>query len=270
MSEARRAIEFFELVDRLREPAIAAAIEWLPLPRGSHGLDAGCGVGSHTGLLLDAVAPGGHLTGVDASADHLGRAETRAARAGLSDHTSFQLADVATLPFKPDTFDWAWSADCVGLIPGNPVEMIRGLVQVVRPGGLVALLCWSSQRLLPGYPVLEAKLNGTKAGLAPAMADTPPEDHFSRLLGWLREAGLEEVSARTFVVDVHAPLLEDQKEALDAIIEMRWGDPGSELSTEDADQFLRLRDRGSPASIVDRPDYFGFFTYSLFWGRVPD
>jgi demethylmenaquinone methyltransferase/2-methoxy-6-polyprenyl-1,4-benzoquinol methylase len=179
------------------------------------------------------------------------------------------MADVQVLPFKPGSFDWAWSADCVGLIPGDPIQMIRGLVKVVRPGGLVALIHWSSQHLLPGYPLLEARLNATKAGLAPAQADTPPEDHFFRTLGWLTEAGLEEVSARTFVVDVQAPLPEDQREALDAIIEMRWGDPTSELSRGDAELFRRLIDRESPDSVVDLSDYFGFFTYSLFWGNVP-
>jgi demethylmenaquinone methyltransferase/2-methoxy-6-polyprenyl-1,4-benzoquinol methylase len=269
MEEPRKAIDFFALVDRLREPAVSAAIEWLPFPKGSHGLDAGCGVGSHTGLLLDAIAPGGHLVGVDASADHLARAESNAQKGGHSARTSFQLADVGALPFEADSFDWAWSADCVGLIPGDPVEMIRGLARVVRSGGFVALLYWSSQRLLPGYPLLEARLNGTAAGLAPVKEGDAPNRHFLRSLGWLADAGLERTSAKTFIVDIHAPLTGEKKQGVEAIIEMRWDDSTSELSEEETKEFRRLTDHNSPEFILDRRDYFGFFTYSLFCGRVP-
>jgi hypothetical protein len=50
---------------------------------------------------------------------------------------------------------------------------------------------------------------------------------------------------------------------------MRWGSPESELSEADQEAFRRLKDRAHPDSIVDSDDYFGFFTYSLFWGVVP-
>jgi demethylmenaquinone methyltransferase/2-methoxy-6-polyprenyl-1,4-benzoquinol methylase len=51
----------------LREPIIPSAIEALQFPPGSLGLDAGCGIGSHTLLLAEAVAPAGHVTGLDLS-----------------------------------------------------------------------------------------------------------------------------------------------------------------------------------------------------------
>jgi demethylmenaquinone methyltransferase/2-methoxy-6-polyprenyl-1,4-benzoquinol methylase len=31
--------------------------------------------------------------------------------------------------------------------------LLNELTRVVRPGGIVAILFWSSQMLLPGYPV---------------------------------------------------------------------------------------------------------------------
>jgi hypothetical protein len=90
-----------------------------------------------------------------------------------------------------------------------------------------------------------------------------------RALGWLTRAGLENPSARTFVVDLQAPFSEDRKRALACLIQMRWDDPGSELTGMDLDLFHRLKDRAHPDSIIDSDDYFGFFTYSLFWGTVP-
>lgn len=263
------SVRMLRSVDRLRGPAIASAIETLCLPKGSHGLDAGCGIGSHTGLLVRATSPGGQVTGLDSSSDHLAVAVEFARERGVSDRASFRQGDVGALPFEEASFDWAWSADCVGFIPGDPVEMVRGLVRVVKPGGIVALLLWSSQQLLPGYPILEARLNGTRAGAAPATPEWPPWRHPLRSLGWMFRAGLRGPTARTFVVDVLAPLQEDQKSALASIIDMRWGHPESELSEVDWKMFRRLVDRGSPDSVVESEDYFGFFTYTLFWGRVP-
>jgi demethylmenaquinone methyltransferase/2-methoxy-6-polyprenyl-1,4-benzoquinol methylase len=250
-------------------PAMASAVNALGLPAAGHGLDAGCGIGSHTELLVKATSPGGRVTGLDSSAEHLAIAEDSARAKGFSDRADFQLGDVRNLPFDSSSFDWAWSADCVGFIPGDPEEMVRGLARVVKPGGTVALVLWSSQRLLPGYPFLEARLNATMVGAAPASTDWPPQRHFLRSIGWFSRAGLQNLSARTFPVDVYAPLGESTKEALASIIEMRWGRPESELSGEDRVLFERLTDRGCTDSVVDQEDYFGFFTYSLFWGTVP-
>jgi hypothetical protein len=88
-------------------------------------------------------------------------------------------------------------------------------------------------------------------------------------MGWLSDAGLRDPVARTFVVDIFAPLHEDKKLALTSLIEMRWGSPESELSEADRQVFRQLKDRAHPDSVVDGEDYFGFFTYSLFWGVVP-
>ncbi len=269
MPDTTSTARLLRIVDCLREPAVVSAIDSLRLPKGSHGLDAGCGIGSHMGLLARAIAPGGHVTGLDSSAEHLAIAIESARHSEASDRMSFRQGSVGALPFESGAFDWAWSADCVGSIPGDPVQMVEGLARVVKPGGIVALLLWSSQRLLPGYPLLEARLDGTSAGIAPATDRWPPERHFLRSLGWLSHAGLGELAARTFVVDVHAPLSEDQRAALAAIIEMRWGNPNAELPSDDWATFERIRDRASPDSIVDCADYFGFFTYTLFRGRVP-
>ncbi len=142
------------LSDSLREPAIRSAIRALQLPPGSRGLDAGCGIGSRTLLLARAVAPAGHVTGLDISPELLAYAREAAERSGLSEQVSFREGDVNQLPFDDDTFDWVWSADCVGYGPWEPLPLLMELARVVKPGGIVAILAWSSEKLLITTPFL--------------------------------------------------------------------------------------------------------------------
>jgi demethylmenaquinone methyltransferase/2-methoxy-6-polyprenyl-1,4-benzoquinol methylase len=240
----------------------------LDLPPGSHGLDVGCGIGLQAVLLAKAVGAAGHVTGIDRSPEFLVYARDLAEKAGISEQVSFQEGDMNNLPFDDDAFDWVWSANCAGYAPGEPLPVLKELTRVVKPGGSVIVLAWSSQQLLPGYPVLEAHLNATSAGIAPFVEGTSPELHFPRMMGWFRRAGRGEVTARTFAGDVSAPLSGEMRGALTALIEMRWVDVGAELSEEDWAEYQRLCLAESPDFILDVPDYYAFYTYSMFRGRA--
>ena len=196
--------------NRLREPIIKSVIKELQLPTGSHGLDAGCGIGFQAMMLAEEIGPAGHVTGLDLSAESLDYAKGIVDQAGLSEMVSFQEGDVNQLPFDDVLFDWAWSMDCVGYAPIEPLPLLQELARVVKHGGMIAISAWSSEVLLPGYPLLEAHLDATSVGIAPFNKGMKPESHFTRALGWFREAGLVECSARTFAGDVYAPLSEVQ------------------------------------------------------------
>jgi demethylmenaquinone methyltransferase/2-methoxy-6-polyprenyl-1,4-benzoquinol methylase len=219
-------------------------------------------------LLAEAVGESGHVTGIDRSPEFLDCARSIVETAGTSEQVSFHEGDMNNLPFNDATFDWVWSANCVGYAPGEPLPLLKELARVVKPGGSVIILAWSSQQLLPGYSVLEAHLNATSSGIAPFVEGMAPELHFSRMAGWFRRAGMEEVTARTFAGDVSAPLSDEIRSALAALIEMRWVDVGTELSEGDWAEFQRLCLAESPDFILDLPDYYAFFTYSMFRGRV--
>ncbi len=167
----------------LRESALRAAIEILQLPLGSCGLDAGCGIGLQCLLLAEAAGPVGHVTGLDISTEFLHRGEKIVEKAGLSERISFLEGDVADIPFADNTFDWAWSADCIGYGPWEPLPLLKELARVVKPGGIVAIAGWSSENLLPGYPRLEARLQATSGGIAPFIQGRKPDTHFLRALG---------------------------------------------------------------------------------------
>lgn len=254
---------------RVTEPAIRSAIRALQLPSGSRGLDAGCGIGTHTLLLAKATSPGGHVTGIDISPECLARAEETASKSELAEQVSFQYGDMRDLPFDDDAFDWAWNADTLWPVAGkDPGPLVRELVRVVKPGGIVAILFWSSQRLLPGYPLLEARLNATYAANFPYADDTRPELHILRALGWLQEAGLNAPQAHTFVADIHAPLDDAARNALTGSFQMFWRKAQPEVTPEDWAEFQRLCQPESPDFILSLPDYYAFITYSLFYGKV--
>jgi demethylmenaquinone methyltransferase/2-methoxy-6-polyprenyl-1,4-benzoquinol methylase len=262
------AYEESQYLSNLREPVVLSAIQALQLPPETRGLDVGCGIGSHTLLLAETVMPAGHVTGLDFSPEQLAYAREVAKESGLSKHVSFREGDMKDLPFDDDTYDWVWSMDCVGYAPVEPLPLIRELVRVVKPGGKVAVLAWSSQQLLPGYPALEARINATSAGIAPFVKAKRPEKHFLRALSWFRDAGLEALTAHTFVGAVHAPLSDDVRAELLSLFLMRWPGVQSELIPEDWAEFQRLCLPESPDFILDHPDYYALFTYSMFHGKV--
>jgi ubiquinone/menaquinone biosynthesis C-methylase UbiE len=256
--------------DPLRRPVLRAAIAALDLPQGSSGVDVGCGIGLQIPLLAEAVGPGGHVTGLDVKPEFLVFAERLAEEAGLSDRVSFQEGDANNLPFENDAFDWLWSASCAGYGAPEPLPLLEELARVVRPGGTVAILIYTSQALLPGYPLLEARLNATKAGIAPFRTDMRPESHWLRALGWFRDAGFDAAEAQTFVGEAQAPLTDELRAALAALIEMRWEGAEAEVGAEVWAEYQRLCLPDSPEFILDDPGYYGFFTETLFRGLVAE
>jgi ubiquinone/menaquinone biosynthesis C-methylase UbiE len=253
----------------LREPVLRSIIQSLRLPRGSHGLDAGCGIGLQALLLAEAVGTDGHVTGVDILPDLLAYGEDRVTKANLSNRITFRVGDVSCLPFDNNTFDWAWSTDCIGYPAGDLAPLLQELMRVVKPGGKVILLGWSSQQLLPGYPLLEARLNATCSGYIPFLKEKSPEVNFMRALTVFRNAGLEEVKAQTFIGEVQAPLSMGAQTALTSLFQMLWGVPQPEASEEDRAEYRRLCTPESPDFILVLPGYYAFFTYSMFRSRVP-
>ena len=261
---------------RLTEPAIRSVISTLQLPLGSLGLDAACGNGDHSIWLAETISPNGQVIGLDISEESLFKARESSAKAGLTECLAFLRGDLNCLPFDDHVFDWAWCTDCLwlgpksmGLLGMDPLPVLRELVRVVRPGGIVAVLFWSSQKMLPGHPFLEARLNASHAACYPFQEDWAPRAHILSAPLWLHEAKLKDIMGRTFAADVQAPINGQARDDLAACFQMLWGKAAEELADEDRMQFQRLCLQESRDFIADRPDYYAFITYTLFSGRVP-
>jgi demethylmenaquinone methyltransferase/2-methoxy-6-polyprenyl-1,4-benzoquinol methylase len=80
---------------------------------------------------------------------------------------------------------------------------------------------------------------------------------------------LDDVKAETFVGNVQAPLGMGERAVLTSLFEMLWGAPLPDVSPEDWKEFRRLSDPESENFILGLHDYYAFFTYSMFRGKVP-
>lgn len=149
-----------EALRRRHRPAHAArtaeshAAFFVPhLRPGMDLLDLGCGPGSITAGLADAVAPGS-ATGVDlrpgSSEEHPG--------------VVFVTADVHELPFEDASFD-AIFACCVLQHLSDPLAAVREARRVARPGAVIGLVDadWGGQLMYPEDPRLDRALEVASA-----------------------------------------------------------------------------------------------------------
>ncbi len=106
----------------------------LALSSGETVLDVGCGTGADVRRFAGRVAPGGRVTGIDASAGMVNVARRRAAEAGLAGAVEVLVGDATDLVFPDASFD-AVTADRVLMHTADPHRAVADLIRVLRPGG---------------------------------------------------------------------------------------------------------------------------------------
>ena len=168
---------------------------FVPIRRGDHVLEVGCGTGVVLRDLAARVGRRGTVVGVDRSrvvltaARRLCRPEAGAARVTL------RAADGARLPFAAGRFD-ATLAITVLLHLAVPLPVVREMARVTRPGGRVALQDQDFGVVAVAHPDRELT-DRIMHGVATRVYAEPWSGR--RLPGLLRDAGLERVRLRTDV-----------------------------------------------------------------------
>ncbi len=265
-------IKALENTNSITEPAIRAAIRELQLHDGCHVLDVPCGIGSHT-LWMAEENPNINIAGVDFSEDNIVYARRLLLQRGNPASVIFEKGDINKLDFDDNSFDLVWCCD--GIWPGpketgcpaeEPYGILKDMARITKSGGKIAVLFWSGQKLLPGYPLIEAGLNNTRAASFPVPAE--PDLHFMRTPLWLRKAGLKNIHSKTFAVDVKGPLSPKQKDTLLLYFNMFWGQAKTEVPDELWTRFKSVADIRAVDCILNREDYAGFITYTMFTGEV--
>lgn len=132
------AIVWFALRGRERQMR-QRILDLSGLRSGESVLDVGCGTGTLAVLAKETVGPSGTVCGVDASAEMLVRARSKAARAGVD--VRFENAAAQALPFTASSFDLALSTMMLHhLGPAARRELAIESRRVVKPGGRVLVV----------------------------------------------------------------------------------------------------------------------------------
>lgn len=114
----------------------------------------GCGPGSITLGLAEAVAPG-EAVGVDLQTSQVKQAQAMGTLRGVT-NVRFEVADVYRLPFPDASFDAAF-AHAVLMHLREPVRALAEVRRVLRPGGIAGIRDsdWGARLHAPATPLLE-------------------------------------------------------------------------------------------------------------------
>lgn len=172
---------------RTVENSAAYAAEYL-VP-GASVLDVGCGPGTITVDIAGRVAPG-RVIGLDAAADVIEKAATL----GESfDTLEFVVGNAYALDYPDDSFDVVHSHQTLQHL-ARPVDALRELRRVVKPGGVVAVrdvdyegtIIHPRTEGIAAWEALYQRVHRSNGG---------EPDAGRRLKQWALEAGFVEVTA---------------------------------------------------------------------------
>ncbi|KFY27332.1 hypothetical protein V493_03559 [Pseudogymnoascus sp. VKM F-4281 (FW-2241)] len=147
-------------------------------------LDVGCGPGSIS-IDLARLVPDSHVTGIDV-ADPL--EEARASASALSiTNVEFKVGDIHALDFPDASFDVVHSHQVLQHI-ADPVQALREMRRVAKPGGIVAARESASMTWYPESAGITTWRDLT-AKVSRARGGNPHPG--SSIHCWAREAGFE-------------------------------------------------------------------------------
>ncbi len=219
--EERASLDYSERLaeqDHFYAPLYRQIVAWLGSETGSRILDAGCGAGGMTGALAASEGRDGSVVALDIAPAHLAATRALVAATPVAAAVTYVQGSVDALPFDDGSFDLIW---CSHIVHGQPDQLatVAGLRRLLAPGGRLALredVQW--RRLFPhdvglGAPGLELRIlaqqtrefDAWRAALSGAVRYP---------FGWpqlLRDAGLRDVTARTFAYDLLPPFTPEQE-----------------------------------------------------------
>jgi ubiquinone/menaquinone biosynthesis C-methylase UbiE len=166
-------------------------LEWLAPQPGLRWIDAGCGNGAFTELLIDRCAPA-EVQAIDPSQAQIAFARDRL----KGSVATFQAGDAMALPFPADSFDAGVMALVLVFLP-DPAKGVAELMREVVPGGAIATYMWDIEH--GGFP-LEPFLAEMRAM---QIAVAPPRTGASRMEAMRRlwsDAGVASIQSREIAV----------------------------------------------------------------------
>ncbi len=152
-------------------------------------LDVGAGPGTITADLAERVAPG-RVTALEATEEALGLSRAELGGRGIA--ADFVVGDVHALDLPDDSFDVVHAHQVLQHV-ADPVQALREMRRVCKPGGLVAVRD-SDYAAFTWYPLLPELDRWMELYQAAARANGGEPDAGRRLLSWAHAAGLADVT----------------------------------------------------------------------------
>jgi demethylmenaquinone methyltransferase/2-methoxy-6-polyprenyl-1,4-benzoquinol methylase len=140
-------------------------------------LDCGVGAGLFSEALLNAITSPVELNGVDISEQLLSMAKSKFRGRGVLARLAF--ADICHLPYRDEDMDLVLSALVLEHV-ADPMHAVRELARVLRHGRPLVIV--ATRRGAPDHYFRRKYRYEPYAN--------------SEILGWLRQAGLEQISCR--------------------------------------------------------------------------
>ena len=154
-------------------------------------LDVGSGPGTITADLAARVAPG-RVTALEVSDEVADLTRAELDRQDVR-HATVRVGDIHDLPFADGSFDVAHAHQVLQHV-ADPVQALRELARVTRPGGLVAVRD-SDYGGFAWHPTSAALDRWLTLYDRAARANGGEPDAGRRLLGWAHAAGLHDLAA---------------------------------------------------------------------------
>ncbi len=264
--------------DELEAGRNRAIVDWLGVRPGDVAVDVGSGAGGMAAALLDAVGQAGTVVIADGSHELLAVARQHAGRPGhhlVTLHVDLEQQPLGSvLEHRP--VDLVHASAVVHHLD-DELAAITDLAAVVRPGGRVAIAEGGlGNRFLPddcgiGEPGLEQRL--AVARDAWFWSEVRPDAATVRTgWGWnvlLAEAGLADVTTRSFLLDLPPPLSESARRVVRGVFERELARVGERIGSDDRATLTRLLDDDDPRGVMRRPDVFVLGARTVHLGTVP-
>lgn len=181
----------------LQGPATEMMLDLAEVRTGSRVLDVAAGTGDQTLMAAQRVGSTGYVLATDVSTSMLKLAADAAREAGLT-NVEMRVMDAENIDLDADSFDAVICQLGLFLFP-DPPNVLRAMRRVVRPGGKIAALVFSTAEKNPyqGIPLGVAQRFGSASLPLFSLGET------DMLANTFRQSGLRDVTVRALSTRRH-------------------------------------------------------------------
>jgi ubiquinone/menaquinone biosynthesis C-methylase UbiE len=195
-----------EIIQQMFATVTQALVEDGLISGGHTVLDVATGPGESALTLAALVGAEGKVLGIDPAPEMVEAARRATDHLGFR-NAQFDVASADRLPFPADTFDAVVSRFGVMFFP-SPVDAVREMLRVLKPGRKLALAVWHLAERNPFFYTLSRVIE-RYVDSPPSAPDAPDPFRFAspgKLRDVLAEAGAMAPSERLLQFTVQAPI----------------------------------------------------------------